>query len=211
MKLLDLLENFYTYKVDGDLYNLDFSLQVNSRDRPNSVDIDVDIINFDAYASNPRKIIRQVLVDLLSKVSIDHPYSDITVNSLSIKHKTPMGEIHLGTKELFRHRGRVVILTVDDPEESVDDYMSDFNAGDVPTLDKCMTRLKRDSTVIKAFTKKYDIIDTFDLTFKVDKKKTIAYLFFKKVDQYVDVDKIQDRMNADLNPYGINPLIRIDV
>ena len=213
MKLLDLFENTRS-TITRDTYDLHLYVVVQEGyvQSPLYVSIlDVDIKDYDGFAKSVGENIRSIIDDTYSKIISDYNPNEGHISIQSIQLTDRLGDggstILIGKIHQILTMTRTILIGIEEPEEDIDEIIRSIKLHDLPTKEECMTKIKRDHTIVKATTRNFDVKD-INIELSISPKlRSVANIILKSTPEGMDEDEVGLKLAQGLKPYGIRPQI----
>jgi hypothetical protein len=213
MKLFTLTESSIHHKISNETYDLELHL---SADRGETsiitAYIEVDVNDYDKVTSNLKDAIRNILQDMYSVVVSKFPEDDkgyIAIRELKFVDRLQGGgsTILIGKDLQILTVTRQILIGIEEPEEDIEEIVNSVKSINFPSEQECMTRLKRDHSVTKVATRKYDVKDINVELSLIPKINTVVSIDLNSTPENEDEESIGFALAKILKPYKIRPQI----
>lgn len=211
MKLLDLFEGKYI-----NLSKEDFAGNVHivkgSSDDMFTVYIDIEYNDIVPNTNELQNSITQILEYTVEQIKKEFKTEDgvIFIGEVLIKDRLEGGgsTILIGKKhQILRTQGRDLVVDIRDSENDILLVKrSVYGIDNLPSKDKCMTRLKRDHTIVKAYLRGYKVKDINIELHLLPRMTSIAQIELD-LNSEDDEEKIGFDLGKKLKSYKIRPQI----
>ena len=216
MKLLDLFENTRS-TISRETYDLHLYIVVQKgfvgvESSPLFVSVvDVDVTDYDGFVNSAGDNIKSILDDVYSKVISEYNPNDgyISIQGFQLTDRLNDGgsTILIGKQHTIFNITREILISIEEPEEDIQNIIGKIKLRNLPTKEQCMTRLKRDDKLVRAVTRKYDIKDiNIELTV-TPKVSSVVNVILKSLPENMDEEKLGFELAKILKPYKIRPQI----
>jgi hypothetical protein len=211
MKLSQLIEGYH--KVKREPYDIDLHVTVDRGDVTTfTAYIDVFVKEYDNVISDIPSTIGNVLNDVYSMITTEYPddtIGHIGIRELNMKDLLNGGgsTIVIGNLNRLSNISRVILINIEEPEEDIELIKNSIYNIKFPTLDECMTQLKKSNMIVKAATRRLDVRDInieLSLTPKIN---VITNIVLSSTPEDEDEESIGFKIARSLKPYNIRPQI----
>ena len=212
MKLTDIFENF---THSGTNESFDYEVYVVETDMTKyeilyACDIRISVKDYDTVVSDIAGVIRNTMVDIVKELSNKNGQGYLSISKITI-----VDDLNGGGSRILIGKGRTIwdygfggqsTISLEEPEEDINDLMTKVKRFKLPSHSECMTKIKRDHTIVKASTRMYDVQDI-----NIELTLTPEVSSICQVQMKVPEDKDEDEVGLDLGqrlkPYKIRPQI----
>ena len=211
MKLLDLFEGKYV-KVNNEDFAGNVHIVKGSSDDTFTVYIDIEFNDIIPNTNELQNSITQILEYTVEQIKEEYKTEDgvIFIGEVTIKDRLEGGGsvILIGKKhQIMRTQGRDLVVDIRDSQNDILLLKrSIYGIDKLPPKDECMTRLKRDHTIVKAFLRGYDVKDINIELHLLPRMTSIAQIELNLTSED-DEEKIGFDIAKKLKSYKIRPQI----
>jgi hypothetical protein len=221
MKLLTLLENSKHLNHSSDVYGIEMHVVPNPPaegfdDLVYSVDVSIDIKQYETFTENAGESIRSILQDIHSLLVVNYKVESGFISFINFTFNDRLNEggsrILIGRLSDLLNYSREIVIGIDTPEEDIDILVNTVKKINFPTGKECMTRLKKDHTILKASTSKLDVKDiNVELSFIYSgdsvRLSSIGQVQLGSLPEGMDEEELGLQLSRKLKPYKIRPQI----
>lgn len=164
MKLLDLFEG-KTVQLNDEDFAGKIQIVKGSSDDMFTVYIDIEYNDIVPNTKQLQDTVSQILTYTVEQIKEEFKVEDgvIFIGQITIKDRLEGGGsvILIGTKKnIMRSQGRELVVDIRDSQNDIVLLKrSIYGIDNLPPKDECMTRLKRDHTIVKAYLRGYTVKD----------------------------------------------------
>ena len=211
MKLLDLFEGKYL-NLSKEEFAGSIHIVKGSSEDMYTVYIDIefnDIVpNTDELRTTISQTLRYTVEQIKSEFKVDSAV--IFIGELIVKDRLEGGGsvILIGKKnQIIKSQGRELVIDITDSEDDINTILDNvYGVDNLPPKDECMTRLKRDHTIVKAYTRNLDVKDINIELHLLPRMTSIAQIELGPTDED-ELEKIGFDLGKKLKSYKIRPQI----
>jgi hypothetical protein len=211
MKLLDLFEGKYI-NLSKEEFAGNIHIVKGSSEDMYTVYIDIefnDIVpNTDELRTTISQTLRYTVEQIKSEFKVDSAV--IFIGELIVKDRLEGGGsvILIGKKnQIIKSQGRDLVVDITDSEDDINTILNNvYGVDNLPPKDECMTRLKRDHTIVKAYTRNLDVKDINIELHLLPRMTSIAQIELGPTDED-ELEKIGFDLGKKLKSYKIRPQI----
>jgi hypothetical protein len=218
MKLVDLVEGYHQIKKQ--VYDIGLFVQDEFAEYV-GINLDIDVIDYGAFISNPAGVITNILQDVTSTIITKYPDKNITIYEMKVigRFKDLPGTILIGNlKSLFDTGGRRIPIIVDniwEVEGSIQEYADNLNIINLPSEEECMTKIKREHKLVIGVLRRKVSIKSVEIEINPYRNLSTAMVninpMFDEKDKHDEVisqfDQVRVKLKKLLEPYGINLIL----
>ena len=211
MKLLDLFEGKHI-NLSKEEFAGNIHIVKGSSEDMYTVYIDIefnDIVpNTDELRTTISQTLRYTVEQIKSEFKVDSAV--IFIGELIVKDRLEGGGsvILIGKKnQIIKSQGRDLVVDITDSEDDINTILDNvYGVDNLPPKDECMTRLKRDHTIVKAYTRNLDVKDINIELHLLPRMTSIAQIELGPTDED-ELEKIGFDLGKKLKSYKIRPQI----
>lgn len=211
MKLLDLFEGKHI-NLSKEEFAGNIHIVKGSSEDMYTVYIDIefnDIVpNTDELRTTISQTLRYTVEQIKSEFKVDSAV--IFIGELIVKDRLEGGGsvILIGKKnQIIKSQGRDLVVDITDSEDDINTILDNvYGVDNLPPKDECMTRLKRDHTIVKAYARNLDVKDINIELHLLPRMTSIAQIELGPTDED-ELEKIGFDLGKKLKSYKIRPQI----
>jgi hypothetical protein len=168
-----------------------------------------DIVpNTDELRTTISQTLRYTVEQIQSEFKVESAV--IFIGELTVKDRLEGGGslILIGKKnQIIKSQGRELVIDITDSEDDINTILNNvYGVDNLPPKDECMTRLKRDHTIVKAYTRNLDVKDINIELHLLPRMTSIAQIELGPTDED-ELEKIGFDLGKKLKSYKIRPQI----